>query len=114
MPPLPPAVWAIVAAVALPLVALCIATVYVLLRPATRRRVARWPLAGVLIFIGAAAIPWLTVWLAPITIKASIHGALELIGWLFLALLAFAMLVLLPLAALASAVVWARARSGSS
>jgi hypothetical protein len=44
----------------------------------------------------------------------AMHSALELIGWLFLALLAFAMLVLLPLAALASAVVWARARSGSS
>ena len=114
MPHLPPVVWVIAAAVALLLFALCVATVYALLRPSMRRRTARWPLTGMLIFIGAAVIPWMTVWLAPISIRVSIHGALELVGWLFLALLAFAMLVLLPLAALVSLVIWGRARSGSS
>lgn len=111
---LPPLVWVIAVGAVLLLLGLCAATVHAMLRPAIRHRVARWPLLGILAFIGLAAVPWLIVWFAPVSIRVSIHGALELIGWLFLALLAFAMLVLLPLAVLASAVVWARARSGSS
>ena len=102
--------WTIAAAAALLLIALCVATVHALLRPAMRLRVARWPFPGILILIGAAAIPWLIVAFAPITIKVSIDGVIQLIGWLCLALLAFAMLVLLPLAALVSTVIWGHAR----
>lgn len=58
----------------------------------------------------AAVVPWLVVWLAPIRIEVSINGLLPLLGWSLLALGAFALLVLLPIAALASAFVWANAR----
>ena len=45
-------------------------------------------------------MPWLVVWLAPITIRASIHSIPVLIGWLLVVLAAFSLLVLLPIAAL--------------
>ena len=54
----------------------------------------------------APPLPWLVVWLAPLRIEVSIHGLGALLGWLLLALLAFALLVLLPLGALLSGVVW--------
>jgi hypothetical protein len=110
MSQLPPVVWVVAAAVALVLLALSTATTYAMLRPATRLRVAGWPLSRILLLVSAAAIPWLVVWLAPIRIRVSIDGVIELIGWLCLALLAFAMLVLLPLAALVSVGIWATAR----
>jgi hypothetical protein len=114
MPQLPPTVWIIIAGIALLLLALCAATAYLMLRPATRRRVAGWPLARILVLVGAAAIPWLIVSFAPITVKVSINGVIQLAGWLSLALLAFAMLVLLPLTALVSAIIWGRARRRTS
>ena len=57
-----------------------------------------------------AAIPWLVVWLAPINISVNIHTLPALIGWLALALLAFGVLVLLPLAAVLAGGVWLIAR----
>jgi hypothetical protein len=60
--------------------------------------------------VGAAALPWLVVWFAPIHVVVNVHGVVSLIGWLLLALLAFAVLVLLPLAAVLSVVVWWRTR----
>jgi hypothetical protein len=111
MPQLPPVVWVIAAGVALLLLALCVATVYAMLRPAMRLRVARWPLPSILLLAGAAAIPWLIVSFAPIAIRVSINGTLQLIGWLFLIVIALALLVLLPLAALVSAFVWASAKA---
>lgn len=110
MPQLPLAAWIGAAAVALLLVGLCAVTAYAVLRASARRRVARWPAWQLLALAGAAVLPWLVVWLAPIEIVVNIHGLGPLIGWSLLALLAFALLVLLPLAALLCAVVWGRAR----
>jgi hypothetical protein len=64
-----------------------------------------------------AAIPWLVVWLAPITIRVNIDTLPVLIGWLALALLTFGMLVLLPLAAILAVGVWwvvRRRRAGAT
>jgi hypothetical protein len=114
MSQLPPVVWLVAALMALLLLALCAATIHAVLRPAARRRIASWPVSRILMLIAAAAIPWLIVSLAPITIRVSINGLIQLVGWLCLALLAFATLVLLPLAALVSAVIWGRARRRAS
>jgi hypothetical protein len=106
MPQLPLVVWLAVAAVALLLVGLCVATAYAVLRAPARRRVARWPASRILVLAGAAALPWLVAWFAPIRVVVNIHSVGPLIGWTALALLAFALLVLLPLAALLSGAVW--------
>jgi hypothetical protein len=50
------------------------------------------------------------VWLAPIRISVNIEGIIPLVGWLIVALAAFALLVLLPLVALLSVGVWLIAR----
>ena len=110
MPQLPLAVWlAVTGAVAL-LLALCAGTAYSILRAAVRRRVAQWPARRVVMLAGAAAVPWLIVWLAPIGIEVAIHGVGALLAWLLAALVTFALLVLLPLAALLCAIVWGLAR----
>lgn len=106
MPQLPLAVWLAVVGSALLLVGCCAATAYAVLRASTRRRVARWPAGRLLGLAGAAVLPWLIVWLAPIHLSLNIHGLGPLLGWLLLALLAFALLVLLPLATILCAVVW--------
>jgi hypothetical protein len=110
VPQLPPVVWIVAGVVALLLFALCLATVRGMLRPATRLSVARWPVSRLVVLVVASSIPWLIVTFAPITIKVSIHGLIQLVGWLGLALLAFALLVLLPLAALLSLGIWSSAR----
>jgi hypothetical protein len=110
VPQLPLRVWLGVAAVGLLVLGLCAVTTCAMLRAATRRRVSRWPVGGILALLGAAAVPWLVVWLAPITIALKIHGILPLLGWLLLALASFALLVLLPLAALLGVGVWSTAR----
>jgi len=110
MPTLPFAVWLAAAGLGLLLLGLCAVTAHAVLRAAGRRRIARWPPRRVLGLAGAALLPWLVVWLAPLRIEANIHGVGPLLGWLLLALLAFALLVLLPLAALLSGVVWWAAR----
>ena len=106
MPPLPLVVWLAAVGLALLLLGLCAFTAYAVLRAAGRRRLSHWPLQRVLGLAGAALLPWLVVWLAPLRIEAKIHGVGPLLGWLLLALLAFALLVLLPLGALLSGVVW--------
>ena len=106
VPQLPLVVWLAAAGVALVLLGLCAVTAYTVLRAAGRRRVADWPLPRVLGLGGVALLPWLVVWLAPLRIEANIRGLGPLLGWLLLALLAFAVLVLLPLGALLSGAVW--------
>jgi hypothetical protein len=115
---MPRSIWLIGIAVAVLLLGLCGITVYAVLHSSSRRRVAAWPVWGILGLIAVAIVPWLVVWLAPIRIQVNINGMLELLGWSLLALGAFALLVLLPIVALASAGVWAiaqrRARKGDS
>jgi uncharacterized membrane protein len=106
VPQLPLAVWFAVAGAILLLLALCAGTVYAILRASTRRRVAQWSAKRLLALAVAAAVPWLIVSLAPIHFAVAIHGVGPLLGWLLLALLAFALLVLLPLATILCAVVW--------
>ena len=96
---MPPVVWGLGAVAGLFLASLCAATGYAVLRARTRALIARWSIARIATLVVIAAIPWLVVWLAPINISLSIHTLPVLIGWLALALLAFGMLVLLPLAA---------------
>jgi hypothetical protein len=110
VPQLPLTVWFIVAGAVLILLGLCAVTAYAVLRASARRRVARWPAARLLGLAGVAVLPWLIVWLAPISLKVEIHGVGPLLGWLLVALLAFALLVLLPLATLLCAVAWGIAR----
>jgi hypothetical protein len=97
---MPPIVWGLAAAAGLFLAGLCVATGYALLRLRTRVRIAQWSVARLAALVVIAAIPWLVVWLAPINISVNIHTVPALIGWLVLALVAFGVLVLLPLAAL--------------
>ena len=110
MTPLPLVVWLVVAGVGLLLLGLCGATAYTVLRAATRRRVATWPALWICGLAGAALVPWLVVWLAPIRIVVDIHSPGSLLGWLLLALGTFALLVLLPLVALLSGGIWWTAR----
>ncbi|HEU4630103.1 MAG TPA: hypothetical protein VFS08_10150 [Gemmatimonadaceae bacterium] len=110
MPQLPLIIWIAAAAVLALLLGLCAGTAYAVLRAPMRQRVARWPAWRLLVLLAAAALPWLVVWLAPIRIVVSVHGVWPLIGWLLMALLVFALLVLLPLAAILGGVVWWAAR----
>jgi hypothetical protein len=110
VPQLPLRVWLAVTGVALLVLGLLAVTTYAVLRPAARLRVAHWRAGWIVGLAGAAVLPWLVVWLAPIRIAVNIRGIGPLLGWLLLALLAFALLVLLPLAALLCSVVWATAR----
>jgi len=106
----PPIVWALGALAGLFLGALCVATGYAVLRARSRALIAEWSVAQIATLVATAAIPWLAVWLAPIKISVNIHTLPVLIGWLALALLAFAVLVLLPLAAILAVGVWSVAR----
>jgi hypothetical protein len=89
---------------------LCAGTLVAVTRAPARRRIARWPAMLLLELAAAAVVPWLVVLFAPIEIRISIHGTAQLVGWILLVLLAFGLLVLLPLAVVASSVVWWRAR----
>jgi Na+/H+-dicarboxylate symporter len=114
VPQLSLAVWFGVAGTVLLLLGLCVGTAYAVLRASARSRVARWSVGRLLGLVSAVTVPWLFVWLAPIHFAVAIHGVGPLLGWLLLALLAFTLLVLLPLATLLCVVVWglARARGG--
>jgi hypothetical protein len=115
VPKLPWTVWLAVAAAVAILLALSAASAYAVLRPSARLRVSRWPAWRVVGLFGVAVLPWLVVWLAPLHFEISIHGVGQLLGWLLLALLAFALLVLLPLVSLLCAAVWgiSRGRRGT-
>ena len=110
MPQLPLKVWLFVAGGVLLLLGLCVGTAHVVLRASSRQRIASWSAARLLGLVVAAVVPWLIVWLAPIHLGGEIHSVVALLGLLLLALLAFAFLVLLPLATLLCAVVWGTAR----
>ena len=97
---MPPILWGLAAVAGLVLGGLCVATGYAILRSRTRVRIAKWSVAQIAAIVVIAAAPWLVVWLAPINISVNIHTVPVLIGWLALTLLAFGVLVLLPLAAL--------------
>lgn len=119
MTSLPPVVWIAVVGAVLLLLGLCGATAYGVLRASARLRIAHWPGARSLILLAASAVPWLVVWLAPIRVSANIHGIVALAGWVLVALVVFALLVLLPLAAVLCIVVWyvdrrARGRAAAS
>ena len=112
MSQLPPALRLAAAAIALVLVAACVATCVAVLRSPSRRRVARWSARQMAALVVAGVVPWLVVWLAPIRIVVNIRTTGALVGWLLLAALAFAALVLLPIAALLAGGVWWAARRG--
>lgn len=107
---MPPILWGLAAAAGLLLLGLCVATGFAVLRARTRARIGERSAARIVAFVVIAAIPWLVVWLAPINVSVNIHTVPVLIGWLALALLAFGVLVLLPLAALLAAGVWLAVR----
>ena len=110
MPQLPRSIWLIIIGVALLLVGLCGIASYAVLRAPTRQRVAVWPATWILALAIAGVVPWLVVSLAQIRISVNIEGIIPLIGWLIVALSAFALLVLLPLVALLITGVWLIAR----
>jgi uncharacterized membrane protein len=97
-------------AVALLLVALCAATAYATLRGPMRTRIVHWPATRLLGVCVLAALPWLYVWLRVKQVSVSVNGVGPFIGWLILGLLAFALLILLPLAAMLALLVWSAAR----
>jgi hypothetical protein len=106
----PPIVWGLGAVAGLVLAGLCVATGYAVLRARTRAVITRWSIARIAALVVTAAVPWLVVWLAPINISVNIRSLPVLIAWLALGLLAFGVLVLLPLAAVLTAGVWLPAR----
>ena len=110
VPKFPWTVWLAVAATFALLLALGVAAGYAVLRSSVRPRVARWPAWRVFGLLGVAVVPWLVVWLAPLHFEISIHGVVQLLGWLLLALLAFALLVLVPLVSILCALVWGISR----
>lgn len=97
-------------AAGIPLLALCIGTAWLVLRPAGRARVSRWSGARLLGAIVVACVPWIGVAFWRWDINVSVHSILPLLGWTLLALCVFALLVLLPLAVLLAAVVWLNER----
>jgi hypothetical protein len=103
---LPPAIWATIVVALLVAGLLAGGTVAAVVRAPARRRITGWPATRLLALLVAAIVPWLIVVFAPLTIRVSIHGVVSLIGWIVLVLLVFALLVLLPLAVVASGVVW--------
>lgn len=107
---MPPLVWGLGAVAGLVLAGVCVATGYAVLRARTRAVITRWSIVRIAALVVTAAVPWLVVWLAPINISVNIHSLPVLIAWLALGLLAFGVLVLLPLAAVLTAGVWLTAR----
>ncbi len=97
-------------AVALLMLALCGATVYATLRGPARTRIVRWPATRLIGVCVLAGMPWLVVWLRVNRISVTVNGVGPFIGWLVVALLAFALLILFPLAAMLALLVWSAAR----
>lgn len=111
MSSLPPVVWITASVALVVLLGLCGATAYIVLRASARGRIASWPGMWVITLLVAAIVPWLVIRLAPIHVSANIHGVAAAVGWLLVALLVFALLVLLPLAAVLIGLVWWKRRS---
>ena len=111
MPPLPPSAWAGIAAVALLLLVLIGVTAYGVLRGRSRARIVAMPGIAVAGVVALAAVPWLVVVYRDINISVSIHDLPTLALWTAVALVVFALLVLLPLAALLLVGVWVSARA---
>jgi hypothetical protein len=109
MPHLPAIVWIAAAGYSSLLIALCVLTVTIAIRRA-RARWSHWAPRRILAFLLVAALPWVIAWLAPIRITAKINGTLQLSAWLLVALLVFAVLVPLPLAAIVASAIWWRER----
>ena len=97
MPQLSLIVW-IEVGVALLLTALCAVTIYATLR--RRAQIAQWPARLILTLFVLAMLPWLTISLAVHNVSVNVSGIGSFIGWLAIALLVFALLVLFPLATL--------------
>jgi len=110
VPQLPPSAWAVIAALALLLLVLIGATTYGMLRRPSRARIATMPGIGVAGVVALAAVPWLVVLYADVNINVHAHDIPTLLMWTTVALLVFALLVLLPLAALLLLAVWVTAR----
>jgi hypothetical protein len=95
------------------LVGLVGATAYGVLRRPARQRIAAALPARIAALLALAAIPWLGIWVAShshVSVNVSVNGVVSLVLWLAAALLVFALLVLLPLVALLTLVVWFVAR----
>lgn len=97
-------------AVGLVLLALCGVTAYATLRLPARKRIVHWPATRLLGMCVLAVLPWLFVWLRVKRISIDVHGIGPFIGWLLVALVAFTLLILLPLAATLALLVWSAAR----
>ena len=97
-------------AVALLLVALCAATAYATLRGPGRERIVRWPAIRLIGICILAAVPWLFAWLRLNHFSVTVNGVGPAVGWLMVGLLAFALLILLPLFAMLALLVWSAAR----
>lgn len=97
-------------AIALLLAALCAATAYATLRRSARTRIAGWPATRLIGICILAAVPWLFVWLKSGHFSVSVNGVGPFIGWLIVGLLAFALLILLPLFGALALLVWSTAR----
>lgn len=93
-------------------VALCGGTAYATLRAPMRGRIIRLSPKTMAILCMLAALPWLIVHFALKHFSISVHSTGDLIGVLALALLAFTLLVLLPLVVTLCILVWMFARSG--
>jgi hypothetical protein len=113
MPALPLSLWTAIGALLLVLAGLCAGTLFMVIRAPARRRIVAWPGSRILLLLVAAVVPWLIVKFVPLTIKASIHGVVLPVLWTLAVLLAFAVLVLLPLAAVACTLIWWLGRRAS-
>lgn len=110
MPQLPPVLWTVLGVTALLFLALVVLTARVVLRRRMRERIVAQPAWRVAAFVALAAVPWLVVELAPITVRANIDSLATLLLWLLGALAVFVLLVPFPLAAVLVLAIWLAAR----
>lgn len=104
----PVLIFAIAAGVVL--LALCIGTAWLVLRPMGRASVRRWSRARLSCAVLVACLPWLGVRFWRWDINVNIHSVVQMVGWALLALCVFTLLVLLPLAVLLAVIVWVHDR----
>ncbi|HEX5829679.1 MAG TPA: hypothetical protein VFY16_01785 [Gemmatimonadaceae bacterium] len=99
-------------AAALLLLALLGGTVVGVLRTRNRARIARLDGVRLALFVVLSALPWIYVVVVDMTITLNVVGVWELAGWIVVLLVVYALLVLLPVAAVLATVVWLLARRG--